>query len=66
MARDEWVGRFRRAGGSMAIFLPLKLRKLMGWANGDYLIMVRHDGLLMVRKVDRTMIAEREHGPAST
>lgn len=63
-SRVEWVGRYRRAGGTFAIFVPLELRRLMGWQNGDYLIVVRHDGLLMIRKVDKSMIAGREHGPA--
>ena len=59
----EWIGRFRRAGNTMALFMPSKLRRELqsnhGWKPGDYIVVVLHDGLLMVRRLDKTMIADR-------
>jgi hypothetical protein len=61
--RREFIGRYRRAGNTRALFIPLELRAemqaLYGWKDGDYLIIVPSDGLLMIRKVDKTMLLDR-------
>jgi len=63
-ARREWIGRFRKAGGTVALYIPLELRRIMeaqhGWRLGDYIMFAQNDGLLLVRKVDRTMILDRD------
>jgi antitoxin component of MazEF toxin-antitoxin module len=62
--RREWIGRYRRSGNSVAVAVPLELRNLLGWPVGSYLVMTVHEGLLLIRRVDHTMVVEREHGPA--
>jgi hypothetical protein len=61
--RREWIGRYRRAGGTVALYIPCELRKLMesehGWRLGDYIMFAQNEGLLIIRKVDRTMILDR-------
>lgn len=62
-AQREWIGRYRRAGNGRGIYLPLELRQILqdryGWLPGDYIMFVPHDGLLIIRKVDKTAILER-------
>lgn len=60
----EWIGRYRRAGGTVALYIPIEVRKLLeanhGWKLGDYIVIVPHDGLLMVRRLDKSMIIDRD------
>jgi hypothetical protein len=59
--RKEYIGRYRRAGGTKALFIPLELRLDMqekfGWKDGDYLVIVPQGGLLMIRRLDKSMLA---------
>lgn len=64
LKRHEWVGRYRKAGDSYAIFIPLQLRRLLGWRPGDYLAVIESEGRIMIKRVDASMIVGREHGPA--
>jgi bifunctional DNA-binding transcriptional regulator/antitoxin component of YhaV-PrlF toxin-antitoxin module len=61
--RREYVGRYRKASNSYAIFIPLEVRQELianhGWKPGDYLLVVPHDGLLMIQRLDKTMIRDR-------
>lgn len=61
--RTEYVGRYRKTGNTMALFIPLELRHYMqehhGWKNGDYIVAVVHEGLIMIRRFDKTMIIDR-------
>lgn len=63
--RQEWIGRYRKASGTFGIFIPLALRKLIGWQNGDYLIVVPHGNVLMITRVDKSMLLEREREPGT-
>jgi antitoxin component of MazEF toxin-antitoxin module len=62
--RREWIGRYRRGGNSVVVSIPLELRKLLGWPVNSYIVMTVHEGLLLMRRVDHTMVVEREHGTA--
>lgn len=63
--RQEYIGRYRKAGNTVAVFIPLALRKLLGWQLGDYLIIVPHGNVLMVTRVDKSMLLERNREPGS-
>lgn len=59
----EWIGRYRKAGNTLALYIPNKLRRELqanhGWKPGDYIVIVPHEGLLMIRRLDKSMIVER-------
>jgi hypothetical protein len=62
--QKEWIGRYRKAGGTVALYIPLEVRRILqaehGWKLGDYIVIVPHDGLLMVRRLDKSMILDRD------
>jgi antitoxin component of MazEF toxin-antitoxin module len=63
-ARREWIGRFRRNGNTYSLFIPLEMRKVLAWPPGSYVVMTIHDGLVLMRRVDASMITGKEHGPS--
>lgn len=63
--RQEYIGRYRKASNTFGIFIPLALRQALGWVNGDYLIVVPHGNVLMITRVDKTMLLERQREPGT-
>jgi bifunctional DNA-binding transcriptional regulator/antitoxin component of YhaV-PrlF toxin-antitoxin module len=63
--KQEYVGRYRKASNTFAIFIPLELRKLLGWVNGDHLIIVPHGNMLMITRIDKSMLLDRQREPGT-
>jgi bifunctional DNA-binding transcriptional regulator/antitoxin component of YhaV-PrlF toxin-antitoxin module len=63
--RQEYIGRYRKASNSFGIFIPAVLRRLLGWSNGDYLIVVPHGNVLLITRVDKSMLLERQREPGT-
>jgi AbrB family looped-hinge helix DNA binding protein len=62
--RVEWMGRIHGVGAALGLIIPKALREQLGIRRGDYFAIVVYDDLLVMRRIERSMVLDRDKVPA--